>query len=257
MTVACNVSEKPSIDTKRCFRCKADKNVEREFYPSRNGKIPSWCRECFKSYRRARSPLTRETEARKRRVYRQVNREKILASGRARYHANKLKTAPAARRRAREWYYSNREKAILARRNYYSNNRKSFLWNCALYRKSNADKISKFQMAYRESHREERKKYDRNRLLNDREKFLGYAAKRRALKAGAPVNDLTAAQWGAIKKLYGNLCVYCGESKPLTQDHVIPLSKGGSHTASNVVPACRSCNCKKGARPAPKMVVNV
>ncbi|MDB4875733.1 MAG: hypothetical protein JWM41_2179 [Gemmatimonadetes bacterium] len=29
-------------------------------------------------------------------------------------------------------------------------------------------------------------------------------------------------------------------------DHVIPISRGGSHTRENVVPACRSCNSKKG-----------
>jgi 5-methylcytosine-specific restriction endonuclease McrA len=28
----------------------------------------------------------------------------------------------------------------------------------------------------------------------------------------------------------------------------VPLSRGGSHTASNIVPACRSCNSSKGAR---------
>jgi len=29
-------------------------------------------------------------------------------------------------------------------------------------------------------------------------------------------------------------------------DHVIPLSKGGKHLPSNVVPACASCNSSKG-----------
>ena len=34
----------------------------------------------------------------------------------------------------------------------------------------------------------------------------------------------------------------------LTQDHVIPLSKGGQHIKENIVPACPSCNSKKGNR---------
>lgn len=60
--------------------------------------------------------------------------------------------------------------------------------------------------------------------------------------------DLTAAQWRTIKSIYKNRCAYCGEKKPLTQDHIIPVSKGGAHTASNIIPACRSCNSSKGAR---------
>lgn len=60
--------------------------------------------------------------------------------------------------------------------------------------------------------------------------------------------DLTEFQWSAIKAAYGNRCAYCGQRKPLTQDHIIPISAGGEHTASNIVPACQSCNSSKGPR---------
>ncbi len=43
-------------------------------------------------------------------------------------------------------------------------------------------------------------------------------------------------------------CQYCGSTKQLTLDHVIPLSKGGKHTWDNVVVACEPCNNSKGAR---------
>lgn len=62
------------------------------------------------------------------------------------------------------------------------------------------------------------------------------------------VTDLTEDQWSQIKVVYKNRCGYCGERKPLTQDHIIPVSKGGDHTASNIIPACRSCNSRKHAR---------
>jgi 5-methylcytosine-specific restriction endonuclease McrA len=79
--------------------------------------------------------------------------------------------------------------------------------------------------------------------------------RRRARKAAAPRNDLTATQWKEIKAAYGNRCVYCGKrSKKLTQDHIVPLSKGGSHTAGNIVPACRPCNGKKRDRAVLKPV---
>ena len=46
-------------------------------------------------------------------------------------------------------------------------------------------------------------------------------------------------------------CQYCGDGFPtseLTFDHVIPRSRGGRTTWSNVVTACQSCNLTKGNR---------
>jgi 5-methylcytosine-specific restriction endonuclease McrA len=43
-------------------------------------------------------------------------------------------------------------------------------------------------------------------------------------------------------------CQYCGSTKRLTLDHVIPRSKGGTHTWDNVVTACEKCNSAKGDR---------
>ena len=87
------------------------------------------------------------------------------------------------------------------------------------------------------------------------EKRSSYGKRRRARKNNAPVNDLTATQWEEIKAAYSHRCVYCGRKmQRLTQDHITPLSKGGSHTKSNVVPACRSCNSKKHTGPPLKPI---
>jgi 5-methylcytosine-specific restriction endonuclease McrA len=43
-------------------------------------------------------------------------------------------------------------------------------------------------------------------------------------------------------------CQYCGNTRKLTLDHVIPRSKGGSHTWDNVVAACERCNLTKSDR---------
>lgn len=43
-------------------------------------------------------------------------------------------------------------------------------------------------------------------------------------------------------------CQYCGSTHNLTLDHVVPLSRGGSHTWDNVVTACERCNQCKGNR---------
>ena len=61
---------------------------------------------------------------------------------------------------------------------------------------------------------------------------------------------LTILEWSSILEVFGHRCAYClrGDVK-LTMDHVHPVSRGGPHTSDNVVPACVSCNSKKGARP--------
>jgi 5-methylcytosine-specific restriction endonuclease McrA len=42
-------------------------------------------------------------------------------------------------------------------------------------------------------------------------------------------------------------CQYCG-GRAENLDHVVPRSRGGSHTWENVVAACRACNTRKGDR---------
>ena len=46
----------------------------------------------------------------------------------------------------------------------------------------------------------------------------------------------------------GYKCVYCGSTRQLTVDHILPKSRGGENTYSNLVSACNSCNTKKGDR---------
>ena len=41
-------------------------------------------------------------------------------------------------------------------------------------------------------------------------------------------------------------CVYCGSKRSLTIDHVVPKSKGGNNSWTNLVTCCSPCNRKKG-----------
>lgn len=43
-------------------------------------------------------------------------------------------------------------------------------------------------------------------------------------------------------------CAYCGEKGEMTMDHVVPLSRGGSNSIGNILPACKRCNSSKSAR---------
>ncbi len=118
------------------------------------------------------------------------------------------------------------------------------------YLKHKRDYAKKRRESDREAWRARNRIYDRARRARDPAHAVFLQQKRRARKKGSDAT-LTEDQWLAILKSYKYKCAYCGKREKLTQDHVIPLSRGGRHSSDNVVPACRSCNGKKGDRPAP------
>lgn len=70
------------------------------------------------------------------------------------------------------------------------------------------------------------------------------------MKAGKPSRAL-------IYKRDDYRCQYCGSSKNLSIDHVIPKSKGGEDTWENMVVACFPCNSKKGDKTLEEAQMNL
>ena len=71
------------------------------------------------------------------------------------------------------------------------------------------------------------------------------AARRRKRRMGRVAHDLTNEQWIALMEAWAG-CAYCGAiDKPLQRDCMLPLSRGGRYTLSNIAPACDSCNGSK------------
>jgi 5-methylcytosine-specific restriction endonuclease McrA len=70
-------------------------------------------------------------------------------------------------------------------------------------------------------------------------------ARRRSRRVAAADNDLTPDQWAALLEAWQG-CAYCGDvAAALQRDCVLPISRGGRYTLTNVVPACASCNASK------------
>lgn len=76
------------------------------------------------------------------------------------------------------------------------------------------------------------------------EKMAHYKATRYARKKGAEGSH-TLEEWNSLKEKFNNKCAICKENKPLTKDHIIPLSENGTDYIGNIQPLCRNCNSKK------------
>ena len=162
-------------------------------------------------------------------AWRAANHERLLGYGRKRRLTNPEKV----RKHAANTYAKHRKNVLDQCKKYYEKNRATVLARVAAYRHANKSKIR----------------------IGKRRYSVTSHARRRARKLSAPRNDLTTKQWQTIKEHYHHSCVYCGKKpKRLTQDHITPLSKGGSHTLHNVIPACQSCNSRKHTGPPLKPV---
>jgi len=70
-------------------------------------------------------------------------------------------------------------------------------------------------------------------------------------KKASATGSYTGAEWVELCARYGNRCLCCGrDDVPLTADHVIPVTKGGTNDIGNMQPLCTSCNSRKHNRTA-------
>lgn len=124
-----------------------------------------------------------------------------------------------------------------------------------------AQLVHRQQLSRWRTHPDERLIYLRQRSkLNARWKYLTdysyrlyHRAKSKARKVkqrGGTPNHLTADHLWRHWNSFGHCCAYCGATGDLEVEHVVPISRGGQHCLSNIVPACHCCNSNKGTKDA-------
>lgn len=141
---------------------------------------------------------------------------------------------------------AHREERAAKSRAYHWNNRDEILRKKREHREKNKDFInSKRNEKYKNITEEEyRKMLDRQNRWNQANKDIIRERKmrRKILKMN---NGTFVILPKEIKRLYNSKCIYCGSQKNITLDHIIPLTRGGTHSIGNLQPLCKSCNSSK------------
>jgi 5-methylcytosine-specific restriction endonuclease McrA len=160
--------------------------------------------------------LRTELNARRRELYVGERAEKIRAENRAWYARNR-----EARRSYSKAYYAEHGEELRAKarergRKKYSDDPRKVLDYYKAWRKRN---LARARDYVRISH-----------------------IRRRATSADT---HFTLEEWLALLTEQGGNCAYCGSRERIEADHRIPLSRGGTNSIDNILPACRHCNRRK------------
>ena len=232
------------METKICKGCGRELPMEK-FVKASRGKYgrASKCRDCFRQYREA----NKEHITKHKKEYSEANKEAISRHKKEYVEANKVSIAGK-----QKMYYEENRDRILA---HMKLNRKQFSARKKRWVEANIERVLKnrkkynilrkdIMIEYRQINKEAIHKYSKEYSREHLVERCVLAEKRRARKRLLPAT-LTAEQWEKIKKAFDGKCAYCGEEKPLQQEHFVALSKGGEYTHNNIIPSCQSCNCSK------------
>lgn len=216
-------------ETKVCTKCGKEFPATSEYF-RRNSKckdgLGSQCKQCQKEYNKKYNIENKEKKNAHNREYRANNKEFV-----------------------KERWYANAEKYKERQRQYAIENAEKLKEKSKQFRDKHKEELKLKSKKYYEEHKQERIEYYKGYCERNPEKAriwaLHKAKRRQARKRNLPAT-LTEQDWLDALEYFDNSCAYCGcDNERLFQEHVIPLSKDGYYTRSNIIPGCRKCNNNK------------
>jgi 5-methylcytosine-specific restriction endonuclease McrA len=163
------------------------------------------------------------------------------------YHTEEERLA-AKRANQERYRQAHREKLQAGRAKYREENRETLREKGRQYVAQNRDMVRARSAAWRIANPERAAEYGARWAKENPDLTCAKQHRRRARLLGSDP-DLTAEEWREILEEFDNCCAYCqARGLKLEQEHITPLTRGGRHTKSNVVPSCRSCNARKNTK---------
>jgi 5-methylcytosine-specific restriction endonuclease McrA len=135
---------------------------------------------------------------------------------------------------AKAYQDSNREKVRKTNREYSRNNKDANKARSKAWYESNKDKALENSKKWQQENRDKTNNYK-----------LANRHKRRAMIKESGVYLVTGRDLSKIRR---QSCVYCGSKDDITIEHIIPITRGGTHSIGNLTSACRSCNFSKSGK---------
>ena len=134
---------------------------------------------------------------------------------------------------------------------YYHANKERLRENHRQWERDNRSHVTAKRRAWVEKNleavREYQREYQRAWYPANRDRQSEYQSRRRDKKNAAGRFVVTKRDYARLTRRYGGRCAYC-PSSATEWDHVVPISRGGRHGVSNLVPSCMPCNRSKGAK---------
>ncbi len=202
-------------DTKRCSKCGETKSIN-EFYKNKSRKDgrSAWCKACDNANNKK---------------YVQNNQERMKE-----YYRQKYWKDPEKHRTSRKRSNIKNKDAIAERRKkYYQYNKDLILLRDKIYRDKNRDKINNRNQQYYKEHKDD---------------FVFKARERKRLIRETKDGTITKESLGHMYETQFHKCDYCECDLDIFGkhlDHILPLTRGGMHTLSNVHWVCPKCNLSK------------
>lgn len=229
------------IHCTKCFEVQPDNSNHFPVNKKVKRGLASQCKGCTQDYKKEYRKKNIDILKKKRKELYESEKEEAKEASRIYRLNNKDKVAAWSRKH----YEKNTEKMKRRSSLYYSENKEYVRIRGEEYRKKNAEWINERKRRYYEENKTmitaRNKRWRSNNIEKVRRISVRYEQRKRS-----KFHDYKEEYWDYALNFFSHSCAYCGAKERMEQEHIIPVSKGGPYIASNIIPACRSCNASKG-----------